>query len=59
MITLRDQRESGQLFDELERIIRDQDETIKTLHKNISLYATEIVKINRSVGAALAVLQTG
>ena len=33
MTTLRDQRESGQLFDELERIIRDQDEQIQALQR--------------------------
>ena len=33
MTTLRDQRESGQLFDELERIIKEQDEQIQALQR--------------------------
>jgi len=59
MTALRDIRESSQLFDELGRIVKEQDDTIKALHKTVHHYASEIVKINRSVSVALAALQSG
>ena len=60
MTTLRDQRESGQLFDELERIIKEQDEQIESLQKsNKSLlttcvkYSDEIIRMRRAVTVEL------
>jgi len=52
-------RESTQLFDELERIVVEQDEQIKALHKQVHHLAAEVVSMNRAIGAALAALQAG
>ena len=49
-------RDSTQLFDELERIVVEQDEQIKSLHKQVHHLAAEVVSMNRSIGAALAAL---
>ena len=59
MNSVKEARESTQLFDELERIIQEQDEQIKALHKQIHHLAGEVVSMNRSIGAALAALTAG
>jgi t-SNARE complex subunit (syntaxin) len=59
MNSVKEMRESSQLFDELERIVAEQDEQIKALHKQIHHLASEVVTMNRAIGAALAALQTG
>ena len=59
MNSVKEARESSQLFDELERIVAEQDEQINALHKQIHHLAAEVVSMNRSIGAALAALQTG
>lgn len=60
MTTLRDQRESWQLFDELERIIKEQNEQIESLQKsNKALlstcvkYSDEIIRMRRAVTVEL------
>lgn len=63
----RDERSSGKLIDEIDRIIeeqneiiiQEQDEQIKALHKQIHHLAAEVVSMNRAIGSALAALQTG
>jgi hypothetical protein len=41
MNSVKEARESSQLFDELERIVKEQDEQIKTLHKQIDYLVAE------------------
>lgn len=38
---MREARETQTLFDELERIVKEQDEQIKTLHKQIDYLVAE------------------
>jgi flagellar biosynthesis chaperone FliJ len=56
---MKEQRELQTLIDQLERYIKEQDEQIKALHKQVHHLAAEVVSMNRSIGAALAALQTG
>jgi septal ring factor EnvC (AmiA/AmiB activator) len=56
---MKEARETQTLFDELERIIKEQDEQIKALHKQVHHLAAELVSMNRSIGAALAALTAG
>jgi t-SNARE complex subunit (syntaxin) len=59
MNSVKEMRESTQLFDELERIVIEQDEQIKSLHKQIHHLAAEVVSMNRAIGSALAALTAG
>ena len=59
VMDMRTQRDSTQLFDELEHIIAEQDEQITSLQKQIHKLATQVVATNRSIGAALVALQLG
>ena len=45
--------------DETAKHIRQQDESIKALHKNLHDYAADIVRMRSRCRAALAALQTG
>jgi len=56
---MREQRELQTLIDQLERYIKEQDEQIKALHKQVHHLAAEVVSMNRSIGAALAALTAG
>ena len=56
---MRTQRDSTQLFDELEHIIAEQDEQITSLHKQIHNLSTLATARSRAIGAALAALQLG
>jgi ATP-dependent Clp protease ATP-binding subunit ClpA len=56
---MKEQRELQTLIDQLERYVKEQDEQIKALHKQVHHLAAEVVSMNRSIGAALAALQTG
>jgi t-SNARE complex subunit (syntaxin) len=59
MNSVKEARESSQLFDELERIVAEQDEQIKVLHKQVHHLAGAVVSMNRSIGSALAALTAG
>lgn len=56
---MKEARELQTLIDQLDRYIKEQDEQIKALHKQVHHLAGEVVSMNRAIGAALAALQTG
>ena len=56
---MKEARETLQLIGMLERITKDQDESIAVLQENLRTYAAEIVRLRSGAKGALSALRTG
>ena len=59
MNSVKETREANQHLDVVQACLTEQDEQIQAQTKTIHHLASEIVKANRAIGAALAALQSG
>jgi RNase H-fold protein (predicted Holliday junction resolvase) len=56
---MKEAHETSQLIGMLERITKDQDESIAVLQENLRTYAAEIVRLRSGAKGALSALRTG